>query len=103
MTASAKPYYEVELVAELDTMALIHKSDVNPGGLLDALDGHAYAEVNIPYHTDEAIYCYTIHILNVPHHRPAMVEILMLTGMIEQIHAQFGHLAHKPTWGQEQE
>lgn len=48
-----------------------------------------FAEVNLPHHTDSAIYGYTFHIFNKLNHEPAVIEVTLLQQEIERIHARY--------------
>ena len=64
---------------------------LEPGSeALDAIEDHFFAEVNIPYHTDEAIYCFVCHVFSKLNHQTAIEEMLALKDVAEQIRADFG-------------
>ncbi len=101
-----KPYLEVELLMKIGTdgsdAQILPVAEIDDGRLLIFIRGHRYAEVNIPHHTAEAIFCYTCHLVGVPPNQPALFEMGVLTRNIAAIHEQYDHLAQKPPWGQEQ-
>jgi hypothetical protein len=91
-----KPYYEIEFaVIFLDGghIRLTPVEELTPGEALDAVKDGIFAEVAIPYHTAEAIYCFTCHIFGVPASQPAIVEMVSLQDIAPQIYLDYGHLA----------
>lgn len=92
-----KPYRELELVAELHgvSVGFLPVADLEPGELLEAVKAKTFAESKLSHHTDDAVYRYTIHLLNVPRDYPATVEMQMLTGISEEIHKAYSHLTHE--------
>lgn len=91
-------YLELELAAWLDDEGIIMTipvADLRPGDAYDAIQANLFAELNIPYHTDDAIYCYTFHLFNKLNNELALVEAAQLQSIIERIHADYSHLARE--------
>ena len=65
------------------------------GDALDAVKKELFANVNIPYHTADAVYAYTFHIFNKPYHQLAVQEMMALNNIIGQIHQRYGQPAVK--------
>lgn len=89
-----KKYYELELVAYFSSEGLLVApiADLAEGDALDAVKDGIFAEVNIPYHTGDSVYCFTFHIFNKLNHEVALTEMLALQNIIGQVHRDFGHL-----------
>lgn len=92
MPEQQKPYYELELAAFLDADGLraIPIVDLQAGDALDAIKEHVFAELNIPHHTEDAVYCYVFHLFNKPNSEPAIGEALLLQAIIEKVHTIWG-------------
>lgn len=96
-----KPYYEVKLVAVFDGphLKIGHLDDIESGPALAAIRAGEWAEVNIPYHTAEAIYCFAVTIANKPAHEPAITEMLTLQRLAAQLYADYGDHAEPMVFG----
>lgn len=93
MSQNGKPYFELELVAYLNGEGLrtLPVADLPDGDVLDAVKGGFFAELNIPYHTEEAHYCYIFHLFNRLHHEIALGEALLIQTIIGSVHSIWGH------------
>lgn len=105
MTAptTEKPYLECELLVKISSdgsgAEIVPVSEIEDARWLELIRTPTYAEVNIPHHTAEAIYCYTCHLVGVPHNQPAVFQMGVLSQNMAAIHEQYGHLAKEPDWG----
>ncbi|MEI2773379.1 MAG: hypothetical protein V9G98_22500 [Candidatus Competibacter sp.] len=102
-TTGEKPYLECELLVKISANGsgaeILPVPEIEEGRWLELIRTSTYAEVNIPHHTEDAIYCYTCFLVGVPHNQPAIFEMGVLSRNIAAIHEQYGHLAKKPEWG----
>ncbi len=92
MDADYKKYYEIELAVFFFDDGRVFFANVElleEGEAKRAVEDNIFAEVNIPYHTDEAIYCFTCHIFNKPNHIPAIPEIVVLKQIAPWLHNKF--------------
>lgn len=90
-----KPYLELELVTQHHNGALVSAPllNITSPELLTLIHRHVFAEVNIPHHTTNAVYCYTFHIMHKQNAEPAIEEMMNLSANIQLFHERFGHLA----------
>lgn len=92
MDADHKKYYEIELAVLFLDDGRVTFSNVElfeEGEAKRAVEDNLFAEVNIPYHTDDAIYCFICHIFNKPNHIPAIQETGVLMRMAPWLHNKF--------------
>ena len=97
-----KPYFELEMTAIRvnGCLLIMPVSELTEGEALNAVKDNIFAEVNIPHHTGDAVYCYTFHIFNRLNHEPAIVEMMDLSNMITKIHRDYGHLCQQVDIGE---
>lgn len=71
-------------------VVIIPVAALEPGEALQAITDHLFAEVNIPHHTDQSIYCFICHLFGIPNSQPAIMEMLALQKLAPQIYDDFG-------------
>lgn len=92
---SGKPRFEVELVAyfEGNNVTLVPRSELKNAQVAQAIEKCSIVEVVIPYHTEEAIYGYTIWLPHRTEAEATVVDIQRLRTIAERIHQKFSRLA----------
>lgn len=98
-----KPYLECELLVKINSdgseVEILPMSEIEDARWLQLIRTPIYAEVNLPHHTEDAIYCYTCFLVGVPHNQPAIFQMGVLMRIMAAIHDQYGRLAKEPDWG----